>query len=142
VIAMPAAETVALTACGLFFLTALCAGIFKWRGMETSPDHKAPAYIDIAHRAALLYSFACLVLAEFVRESSFPPTVELVAVIGPIIFFALPVGGYILLGLRNETDNQFTEPVSWRPAFMIALIVAEIGGFSVLFAGFLVAHVL
>ena len=53
-----------LFAAGLIFLLALVLGIWKYRQMATSPDHLAHPYVDIAHRAALLYSFATLLLAR------------------------------------------------------------------------------
>ena len=37
--------------------------------MLSAPDHLAPHYVDTAHRAALLYSFACLVLVHFAELS-------------------------------------------------------------------------
>ena len=76
---MSLALTITLTACGLFFLTALLAGVWKWRAMVTSDSHQAPFYVDTAHRAALLYSFACLVLAEFLKHSPFSETVNVLA---------------------------------------------------------------
>ena len=45
-------------------------------------------------------------------------------------------------GWRRDTDNQFRDPVPGTHAFMWALIVAEIGGFAVLLAGFVEAQIL
>jgi heme/copper-type cytochrome/quinol oxidase subunit 3 len=45
-------------------------------------------------------------------------------------------------GLRRDTTNQFEHPDRGLHAGMLALIVAEIGGFAVLFAGFVYAQLL
>lgn len=42
----------------------------------------------------------------------------------------------------HETDNQFVRETPTQRYGMIALIVAEVGGFSVLFVGFLLTRVL
>lgn len=134
---MTLAHSVTLTACGTFFMTGLLCGVWKWRAMVTSDSHQAPFYVDTAHRAALLYSFACLVLREFLEHSPFSETVNTLAVSAPILFFAIAVATYIALGLRNETDNQFAHPSAFQHTGMLMLIAAEIGGFGVLFVGFL-----
>jgi hypothetical protein len=139
---MTLAQTITTSACGLFFLTGMLSGIWKWHAMVRTPDHKAPFYVDTAHRAALLYSFACLVLLEFLRHSPFPEALNALAVSAPIAFFAIAVGTYLLLGAQNATDNQFAHETATQRYAMIALIIAEVGGFSVLFAGFVLTRVL
>lgn len=130
--------------CGLFFMTGLITGLWKYRGMITSPSGEAPAYVDICHRAALMYAFACLVLAEFARLSEWSARVNLVAVALPVSFFAAAVGSYAVHGLLQDTDNQLRRPhrigkrhVHGRVVtiFIYALATGEIGGFGVLFAG-------
>jgi hypothetical protein len=127
---------VTLTATGLFFLAALGTGAWKYRHMLLNDDHRAPVYVDVAHRAALLYSFAGVLLTRFVEESPLPRPVTLVAVLLPLVFFALAIGTYVQLGLRNHTDNQFRERNFGTTWAMGLLIAAEMGGFLVLFAGF------
>jgi len=128
---------VALTAAGSFFMTALLTGVWKYRHMLVSEGHVAPVYVDTAHRAALLYTFAAVLLARLVEESPFSPTVNLFAIGGPLLFFAIAIGSYIGLGFENRTDNQFRVRNFNTTWGMVALIVAEIGGFGVLFVGFL-----
>ena len=128
---------VALTASGTFFLVALLTGIWKYRHMLLNDGHVAPVYVDVAHRAALLYAFAALLLARLVEESPFSPTVNLFAIGGPLLFFAVAIASYVGLGFENRTDNQFRERNFNTTWGMAALIVAEIGGFGVLFVGFL-----
>ena len=129
-------------AAGLIFLWALVLGVWKYRQMAAAEDGLAHPYVDIAHRAALLYSFATLLLATFVELSGFPTAVNLLAAFVPIFFFAAAIIGYSVHGARRDTDNQFRDPVGGLHAFMLALIVAEIGGWLVLVAGFLEAQVL
>ena len=62
---------VILTA-GLMFLWALLLGVLKYRQILASPDWAAHPYTDIAHRAALLYSFALMLIAVFVDDMSKP----------------------------------------------------------------------
>src|ERR1700758_5138497 len=52
-----------LLAAAAMFLQALLLGVWKYRQMATSETHLAHPYLDTAHRAALLYSFALLLIA-------------------------------------------------------------------------------
>ena len=131
-----------LTAAGLMFVWALLLGIVKYRQMATSENALAHPYIDTAHRAALLYSFATLLVATFVELSAWSTLVNLLAAGALVFFFAAAVVLYMIHGLRRDTDNQFRDPVPGTHAFMAALIVAEIGGFLVLLAGFADAQLL
>ncbi|HYD26333.1 hypothetical protein [Brevundimonas sp.] len=51
--------------------------------MITSEAGEAPAYVDICHRAALMYAFTCLVLAQFAGLSVWPEPVNLIGVAVP-----------------------------------------------------------
>lgn len=135
-------DTVAvLAAAGLMFLWALALGVVKYRQMATSENALAHPYIDTAHRAALMYSFATLLVAAFVELSAWSTLVNLLAAGGLVFFFAAAVVGYMVHGLRRDTDNQFRDPVRGTHGFMTALIVVEIGAFAVLFAGFADAQI-
>lgn len=131
-----------LLAAGLIFLWALVLGVWKYRGMATSPEGLAHPYVDIAHRAALLYSFATLLIAVFVELSDWSQLVDLLAAFALIGFFVAAVAGYVIHGYLKDTDNQLRDPIPGTHAFMWALIIAEIGGFSVLLAGFVSAQIL
>jgi hypothetical protein len=124
-------------AAGLIFLWALLLGVWKYRQMATSENALAHPYVDTAHRAALLYSFATLLLAAFVELSGFATAVNLIAAFVPIFFFAGAIVGYSVHGWRRDTDNQFRDLVPGTHAFMYALIAGEIGGMLVLLAGFI-----
>lgn len=124
-------------AAGAIFLLALVLGVWKYRQMATSPDHLAHPYVDIAHRAALLYSFATLLVAVFVELSAWPAWVNLTAAMTLVVFFVGAIASYIVHGARRDTTNQLSNPGVAVHLAMWALIVGEIGGFAVLLTGFL-----
>lgn len=131
---------ITLLAAGLIFLLALVLGVWKYRQMATSENHLAHPYVDIAHRAALLYSFATLLVAVFVELSAWPTWVNLTAAGVLVLFFVVAILSYIEHGARRDTTNQFERPTAGLHAGMVALIVGEIGGFAVLLAGFIAAQ--
>lgn len=134
---MEVAVAIALLASGGFLLVGLATGVWKYSHMMGSADGVAPQYVNIAHRASLLYAFAALVIYEFAQLSPFSPTVTAAAVTVPIVFFALAVTSYVVHGVLQDTDNQFREPP--RPnavrGFMWALIVGEFAGIGLLVVG-------
>lgn len=131
-----------LLAAGLIFILALTLGIWKYRQMATSGTHLAHPYVDTAHRAALLYSFATLLIAVFVQFSSWSTAINLAAAGTLVFFFLAAVSGYMYHGWRQDTENQFRDSGSWLDIFMVSLIVGEIGAFSVLVAGFVDGQIL
>jgi hypothetical protein len=128
---------ITLLAAGLIFLLALVLGVWKYRQIMAAPDHRAHPYVDIAHRAALLYSFATLLLAAFVELSAWPTWVNLTAAAVVVVFFVGAIADYIVHGARRDTTNQFEHATRGSQASMALLIVGEIGGFGVLLAGFI-----
>lgn len=133
---------ITLLAAGLIFLLALVLGIWKYREMMTSENHLAHPYVDIAHRAALLYSFATLLLAVFVQYSAWPVWVNLTAAGVVVFFFVAAIAAYITHGARRDTVNQFEHADRRTEVAMAALIIGEIGGFGVLLAGFVAGQLL
>ncbi|NTX51456.1 hypothetical protein HUA74_23765 [Myxococcus sp. CA051A] len=141
---MNLAQKIAAFSAGGFLLAGLLFGVWKYLQISQSPKAQASPYVDIAHRAALLYSFACLVVERFVVLSALDDTIELIAVIAQIGFFAVGVSTYVIHGLLKDTDNQFERPhrlgravvpPAVMVASMVALIAGELGGFAVLFWG-------
>ncbi|EFV11997.1 hypothetical protein [Segniliparus rugosus] len=126
-----------LAAAGLVFLWALALGVLKYRQIAASPKRRAHHYTDIARRSALLYSFAILLIAAFVQLSAWPQIVNLAAALVVIAFFVFAIGSYTYHGVRKDTTNQFKDAGWFLRAGMVALAVGEIGGFAVIFAGFL-----
>jgi hypothetical protein len=142
-----AAACLCLIAAGVFFLTGLLTGAWKYAHIARSATATAPVYVDIAHRASLLYSFASILLAHFAVLSAWSVATNFVAALAVLVFFAAAILGYVVHGLLRDTDNQFLEPHRLgtgtvpKPlfhGFMWALMAAEIGGFLVLFCGVLV----
>jgi DMSO/TMAO reductase YedYZ heme-binding membrane subunit len=133
---------ITILAAGLIFLLALVLGIWKYRQMATAENHLAHPYVDIAHRAALLYSFATMLVAVFVELSAWPTWVNLTAAMVLVAFFVIAILEYIAHGLKRDTTNQFEHPTPALHAGMIALILAEVGGFSVLLTGFVAGQLL
>ena len=140
------ADTLCLLAAGVFFMSGLLTGLWKYLCMARSPDATSPVYVDIAHRASLMYSFSALVLRAFVPYSPLGPTGTLIATAAPLLFFALAISMYVLHGILRDTDNQLKSPHKLGAmtlpgvllhGFMFLLALAEIGGFAVLLWGFL-----
>src|SRR5262245_484652 len=134
------ARVFCITSAGGFFLTGLLSGAWKysWIARTASSTAQAPAYVDIAHRASLLYAFARHLLAELCARSAWPNSVNVASAIVMVSLFASAVFGYVLHGALRDTDNQLrrphrlgkrTIPAGVMTGFMIMLTVGEIGGF-------------
>jgi hypothetical protein len=133
---------VVLLAAAAMFLWALLLGVWKYRQMVTAPDGLAHPYVDTAHRAALLYSFALLLVATFVELSDWGALVNLLAAGAMAFYFFAAIAGYAYHGWRRDTTNQFHPPTARMNAFMMTLIAAEIGGWLVLVAGLVRGQIL
>lgn len=116
--------------------------------MITSPNAQAPYYVNICHRSALMYAFACLVLTEFARLSVWPEQVNTIAVTVSVIFFAAAIANYAVHGFLRDTDNMLERPHvlgnkhvhgTAVSIYVYLLILGELGGFLVLFTGFIKA---
>lgn len=141
---MESSAALAIVAAGIFFLTALLTGVWKYWQIRSSERAEAHPYVDIAHRASLMYSFAALLLARFAEISQLPGRLEWWAVALPLFYFAYAILLYIVHGALRDTDNQLRPPfrlgsLTLRPGFiglsMWSLVIGEIGGFAVLFYG-------
>lgn len=140
------AETFCLLAAGIFFASGLLTGVWKYLATMRATEAQAPVYVDIAHRASLLYAFATMLLREFVPYSPVDAATTLWVVAAPILFFASAIAVYVLHGLLRDTDNQLRRPhvlgKRHLPTlaihlYMGALVLGEIGGFAILFYGLL-----
>lgn len=144
---MDLASKLTVACAGAFLLTGLLTGIWKYLCIVRSEDATAPTYVDIAHRASLLYAFASLVILKLLEHAAFSETWGLVCALAPQLFFALAIGTYLVHGALRDTDNQLRRPhrlgsrtlPAWLPMiFMAALILAEVGGVGALFVGAMV----
>lgn len=134
---MNLAVKMSLLASGLFLLAGMLIGILKYQRMMTRGTHTAPVYVDIAHRAAFLYSFAMLVVAKLLEYSPYSLRVQLGASGIVLLFLALTIAGYLAHGLKEDTDNLFRERTFTTTWYMYMLIIGEIGGLSVIIWGFI-----
>jgi uncharacterized membrane protein len=133
---MSLAVKISPAASGVFLLAGMLLGVVKYRDIMRSPAHRAPDYVDISHRAALLYSFAALVIAKLLEYSPYSERVQLAAAGVPLDFLALTVAGYAAHGLRDDTENIFAERSLTTTRFMYAVIAGGIGGTAVVVSGF------
>ncbi|QKT08101.1 hypothetical protein HUN08_13575 [Gordonia sp. X0973] len=129
-----------IVAAGVLLAIAMALGVWKYRQIMASPDGRAHVYVDIAHRAALMYSFATLLLAALVALSAWPTWVNATCVGVELFFFVGAIGSYTVHGALRDTENQFRpRPAIAIRGFMAALIVGEVGGVLVLVAGVVAA---
>ncbi len=141
---MDAAERIALLGTGVYFLIGLLTGIWKYRAIMNSPTGQAHPYVDIVHRASLMYAFASLVVWKFAELSVLGGNVELAAVIALEGYFGFAITTYFVHAVLKDTDNQMRAPFRLGSATlprividiaMWSLVAAEVGGFVVLFYG-------
>ncbi len=140
------AEKLAIVSAGVFFLTGLLSGVWKYQQIHQSESGQAHIYVDIAHRASLLYAFAAILLAKFAEISRLSDTLELIAMTALVFYFATAILTYLAHGFFQDTENQLKPPykignlklsgggIRW---YMWTLIAGEVGGFLVLFYGVL-----
>ncbi len=134
---MNPAIKLSLLASGLFLFTGLCTGVWKYQQMMSDPEGRSHVYVDIAHRAALLYSFAALVIAKLLEFNTQPVTLQLISSGAVYFFFTTALIAYISHGIRKQTENQFRHHNFITTWGMYLLILGELGGFSIVFWGFI-----
>lgn len=134
----------ALLSSGFFLLIGMLTGVWKYIQIHMSEDNKAHPYVDIAHRASLLYSAACISLAGLTVLSVWTTQINFYLVLSNAVFFFFAVFSYVLHGMLKDTKNQFAEPhhvgdYTLSPiivsGFMVLLIVAEVGATTGLLYG-------
>jgi hypothetical protein len=130
------AVKISLLFAGLFLLLGMLTGVWKYAKTMSSANHRAPVYVDTAHRASFFYSFASLVIAKLIEFSPFDPQWQMVIVIAPLSYFLLTVAGYMKEGFLDRTENIFAERNFITTWFMYGLIVGEIGGLLLILGGF------
>jgi len=132
------AACIALSAAGLFFQAGLLTGLWKYLCMRQNSEAQAPHYVNVAHRAALMYAFSAQLLAVFAALSAFPDWLNTIAVMPPLLFFAIAIVHYVQLGRTTRSNNAIRDSADRNKDYQIlnTLAVAEIGGFSALLAGF------
>lgn len=143
-ISLNLAVQIAILASALFLLIGMWTGVWKYLQIRKSPSARAHYYVDIAHRSALLYAPACLIIAVLCFFSILPEWLLLVCAGANLLFFLASVLSYIIHGMLKDTSNQFLKPHRLGkfqlPAFLIsgfmwALMVAELGATTLLSLG-------
>ncbi len=134
---MNLAIKISLLVSGLFLLSGMLTGVWKYAKIMSSANHQSPVYVDIAHRASFFYCFASLVIAKLLEFSPFSSFWQVVIVAFPLSYFVLTVIGYIREGVLNRTENMFATRNFITTWFMYGLIIGEIGGFSLILSGFI-----
>lgn len=133
-----------LLAAGVFFLNGLLTGVWKYVAIMRAEKARAPYYVDIAHRASLMYAFAAILIREFIPYSPVNETLTFWLVAGQLLFFASAIVTYMVHGFLKDTNNQLKRPhvlgKKHLPSMLIRvymwfLVLAELGGFAVLLVG-------
>lgn len=114
----------------------MITGVWKYAAIMKSENHKSSMYIDIAHRNALLFSFACIVIAKLMEFSPFPPTVQMVITSIPLFYFSMTTINQIKEGFAGRTETIFKERNFSTTWFTYGLIVGEITAISLMIGGF------
>lgn len=127
---------------GLFLFLGMTIGILKYRAMMRSEDHKAPVYIDIAHRSALLYSFAAMVMAQLLQFSPYSLVMQAVIVGVPLMFFFISTSQYLRLGLKGQEITQYAEKNFNTTWGTYVLIVGQLGGVGLIVWGYVETQLL
>lgn len=122
---------------GLFLFTGMLTGVWKYVCIMRSAERKAPVYVDIAHRNALMFSFASLVIAKLIEFSPFGTGWQIAIVAVLFFFFVMTTAGQITEGVKDRTDNIFTRPDPVRAVFMYGLVAGEVGSVALLVSGFI-----
>lgn len=104
------------TALGLLFAAGflfcgLLTGVWKYLEMRRTAEAIAPVYVNIAHRAALLYAYAMTLLSLLTLQTSLSPARQVSLLVVLACCFGFAIGSYVLHGLLRDTDNQFRKPL-------------------------------
>ncbi len=104
----------------VLFLLGLLTGNWKFQQMMSAPDGVAHRYVDIAHRAALTYSFACILLTVFSMVSQLDESLEFYAMLVLASYFLIAVLSYIVEWIKQKTDNVMATKSPFITNFMEA----------------------
>lgn len=128
-------ERSSVVAAGVLLAVGMASGVWKWQAMMQGPEHRAPMYVDILHRASLLYAFATLVLGHMAVLSSLPTTVNLVAFWVAYFYFVVTLIVYAVHGLFRTNRTMFSHRNVLTGPGMVLLVAGELGSTLVLLTG-------
>lgn len=132
---MELSVAIAIVLAGAMLLVGMITGTWKYIEMMRSPERRAPRYVNIAHRAALLYACATSVLALLAWLSPLPQWLEITAITIDSTFFFVATGTYIKLGVQRLEHTQYKTKSFTTGAGTWILAAAEISTTLVLFIG-------
>lgn len=127
---------------GLFLLIGMLTGVWKYTTIMKSEHAKSSMYVDIAHRNALLFSFACVVIAKLMEFSPFSMTIQIIITAIPLFYFSLTTINQIKEGFAGRTETIFKERNFSTTWFTYGLIVGEIGAISLIIIGYIYTQLL
>src|SRR5690554_7077407 len=103
-----------LLAAGLFFMNGLLTGVWKYVSIMKTDKARAPYYVDVSHRASLMYAFAAILIREFIPYSPVGETLTFWLVAGQLLFFASAI--------RSE---EHTSELQSRPHLVCRLLLEK-----------------
>jgi hypothetical protein len=121
---------------GVYLLIGMLTGVWKYAAIMKSEKHKSSMYVDIAHRNALLFSFACLVIAKLMEFSPYTPTAQIVITVIPLFYFSVTTANQIKHGLAGRNETVFSERNFSTTWFTYGLIVGEVVCIALMIGGF------
>jgi hypothetical protein len=120
---------------GVFLLIGMLTGVWKYAAIMKSEKHKSSMYVDIAHRNALLFSFACLVIAKLMEFSPYTPMAQIVITVIPLFYFSVTTINQIKHGLAGRKETVFSERNFSTTWFTYGLIVGEVACIALMIGG-------
>jgi hypothetical protein len=122
---------------GLFLLSGMITGIWKYKRLLSSPEQNAPVYIDITHHSSFFYSFACLVIAKLIEYSPFSPGVRFVIAALPLVYFSATIIIYGAEGFLSQSESHVSGSGFVTKWFMNGLVAAQIVSLILILYGFI-----
>ena len=122
---------------GLFLLSGMITGIWKYKKMLRSPGQSTPVYIDITHHSSFFYSFACLVIAKLIEYSPFSPGVRFIIAALPLVYFSATIIIYGAEGFLSRSEPHVSERGFVAIWFMNGLAAAQIISLILILYGFI-----
>ncbi|GEL74530.1 hypothetical protein [Myxococcus virescens] len=128
-------EGTSILAAGALLAVGMASGVWKWRAMVRSPERRAPMYVDILHRASLLYASATLVLGHLAAASAFSATLNRGAFWTAYFYFVVTLVVYAFHGIRRTERTMFTQRNLVTGPGVALLVVGELGSTLLLLVG-------
>ena len=128
-------ERTSILAAGVLLAVGMASGVWKWRAIARSPEHQAPMYVDILHRAALLYASATLVLGHLAALSVFAKALNHGAFWTAYFYFVVTLIVYTVHGVHRTDRTMFSKRNLITGPGMVLLIIGELGSTLLLLVG-------